>query len=113
MKELSPSEARQLAEERAARRSVIREAYQRIYNNPFRQTSISDPAVFRYEAARAYAKDFYKFTPKSIAAPIAIVVGIVVFQLKLNKDKEESEAEIRSGQKTYYERAKWSSRFLS
>ena len=55
-------ELKRVVSERAETRSKLREAYQRIYNNPFRQSAISDPAVFRYEAARAYAKEFYKFS---------------------------------------------------
>jgi hypothetical protein len=64
--DLTSQELKELASSRAARIAKIRGAYQRIYNNPFRQQAIIDPAVFRVEAARAYAKEFFKFTPRSL-----------------------------------------------
>ena len=112
MGDSTPSELQRLADERAATQSKIREAYKRVYNNPFRQTAIVDPAVFRYEAARAYAKEFYKHTPRSLMVPIAIFAGVVLLQMQLNKDQREKEEKIRSGNSTYAERARYSARFL-
>jgi hypothetical protein len=66
MSDFTTQQLKERAAERAVTRSKIREAYQRIYNNPYRQSAIIDPAMFRYEAARAYAKEFYKFTPRSL-----------------------------------------------
>lgn len=113
MSDLTTSEMKEKAAERAAVRARLREAYQRIYNNPFRTNSqIFDPAVFRYEAARAYAREFYKITPRSLAIPFGLAAFTVWLQIRINNNKAAKEAEIRSGEKTYYERAKWSSRVL-
>jgi hypothetical protein len=99
--------------ERAAKVSRLKEAYQKIYNNPFRTNhSIFDPATFRYEAARAYAKDYYKYTPRSMAIPLGMIASVVVLQIFINKERTERERVIRTGESTYYERAKFASRGL-
>lgn len=113
MSDTTTSELRQQAAERAAARNKLKEAYQRLYNNPFRTNSqIYDPAVFRYEAARAYAREFYKITPRSIAIPVGLITFTVFLQSIVNKQKLTKNESIQSGESTYYERAKWSSKIL-
>lgn len=113
MSDLTVGEKLQAASERALRRAELKEAYQRIYNNPFRTNhAIFDPAAFRYEAARAYSKDFYKYTPRSMLIPLGLFGAVVLLQMKLNKERAEKENKIRSGELTYYERAKYASRGL-
>ena len=103
----------ELAAERASRLAKIKAAYQKIYNNPFRTNhSIFDPAAFRYESARAYAKDYYKYTPRSMLFPLAAFAAIVVVQRYVNIERAEKERVIRTGEATYYERAKFASRGL-
>lgn len=112
--DLTTPELKTQVQERAARVSQLRQAYQRMYNNPFRTNStIFDPAPFRYEAARAYAREFYKITPRSLVLPVALVAATVILQKYINKEMTEKEEAIRSGEKTYYERALWSSKFLN
>jgi hypothetical protein len=112
MSELTPTQREQMIAERQEARSKVREAFRRAYNNPFRTKDvIFDPAVFRYEAARAYAREYFKITPRSMAIPIGLLACTVLLQLYLNKNYAQRENEIRSGNKTYYERALWSSRF--
>ena len=134
MSDFTTQQLKERAADRAAVRSKIREAYQRIYNNPYRQSAIIDPAMFRYEAARAYAKEFYKFTPRSLvglyfhflikylifffeniifkAIPVAVFASVVYIQVLINRERAEKERQIRTGEKTYFERAKWASKFL-
>lgn len=108
----SPSEIQQACAERAAHRARLKEVYQRLYNNPFRtKHSLLDPQLFRLEAARAYAKDYYKFTPRSIALPIGLIAFTVWFQTHINKVNAEKERQIRDGEKTYYERALFKSKW--
>lgn len=68
--------------------------------------------AFRYEAARAFAKDFYKYTPRSLAMPIGVIASVVLFQLFLNKEAREKEEKIRSGNSSYAERARYSARLI-
>ena len=113
MSDLTTTEKLQAVAERAARRTELKEAYKRIYNNPFRTNhAIFDPAVFRYEAARAYSKDFYKYTPRSMLIPLGLFGAVILFQMKLNKERSEKESKIRNGDITYYERAKFASKGL-
>lgn len=107
------SEEKKLADAREARRAELRTAYQRIYNNPFRtNTAIFDPIAFRYEAARAYMRDYYKLTPKSIAIPIGMLFGAYLIQRQFNKQHAAKEAAIKSGESTYYDRALWRSKHM-
>lgn len=111
MSDQTITELKEKALQRADQRAKVREAYKRIYNNPFRTNSaIYDPALFRYEAARAYAREFYKFTPRSLAIPFGIIGLTIFLQSRVNKERREKEAAIRSGETTYSERALWSSR---
>ncbi|RNA18362.1 hypothetical protein BpHYR1_005340 [Brachionus plicatilis] len=113
MSDLTTSEMRQTVAERAAARNRLKEAYQRLYNNPFRTNSqIYDPAVFRYEAARAYAREFYKITPRSLAIPAGLVVLTVWLQTHINQEKSTKHEAIQAGKSTYYDRALWSSKVL-
>lgn len=113
MSDSTNSELRQRVAERAAARNKLKEAYQKIYNNPFRTNSpIYDPALFRYEAARAYAREFYKITPRSLAFPVGLVALTVWLQKKINQERSLKNEAIQSGESTYYERAKWSSKIL-
>ena len=112
MSDLTQTQLTQQVTERALQRAKVKEAYQRIYNNPFRTTyAITDPALFRYEAARAFTREYYKFTPRSVAIPLGILGFTIGLQFYLNKERSTKENSIRSGEKTYYERALWSSRF--
>lgn len=105
---MSQQELKELAELRAAKRAKLRAAYQRMYNNPFRTSSpIFDPIAFRYEAARAFAREYYKITPRSIAIPIALVSFTFLMQRMYNKDVEQRETSIKTGESTYYDRAMW------
>lgn len=113
MSNQSPTEMTKLVAERAATRSKIKAAYQIAYNNPFRTEPVFDPAAFRYEAARAYAKEYYKFTPRSLLIPAVLGVTVYLLQKQINKDRAAKEEKIRSGNSSYYERALYSSRFLS
>ena len=101
------------ANQRAALRSRLKEAYQKMHNNPFRtQHSIFDPVVFRYESARAFTREYYKYTPRSLVAP-AILAGLVALAtIVVNRENAAKEAKIRSGERSYYERAKLGSKFL-
>ncbi|CAF0962408.1 unnamed protein product [Brachionus calyciflorus] len=113
MSDVTTTELKQRASERAAARNSLKEAYKRIYSNPFRTNSqIYDPAVFRYEAARAYAREFFKMTPRSLAIPFGLAAFTVWLQTSINKEKAAKEASIQSGESTYYERAKWSAKTL-
>jgi hypothetical protein len=112
MSNLSPTDLQAAVADRVARRNKLKEAYQRLYNNPFRVNhNIIDPMLFRYEAARAYARNYYKFTPRSIALPLGLLGFTVWFQTFLNEDRNRIENEIRTGQKTYYERALWKTKY--
>ena len=98
---------------RAAQRAKIKQAYQKVYNNPFRfNSTIFDPGMFRYEAARAFAKDYFKYTPRSFIVPIGMLVAVVLGQMSINKERAARENAIQTGEKTYYERALWGSRAL-
>lgn len=111
--EFSPQDQKKLAEARASRRAQLREAYQRIYNNPFRtNAAVFDPVAFRYEAARAYMRDFYRITPKSLAIPLGFIGFAWFIQHQYSKQYEQSEKAIKSGENTYYERAMWRSKYL-
>ena len=112
MSNQSPTDMAKLVAERATARAKIKAAYQIAYNNPFRTEPVFDPAAFRYEAARAYAKEFYKFTPRSLALPVVLGLSVYLLQKQINKERTAKEENIRSGNSTYYERAKYSSRFL-
>lgn len=113
MSEVLPSDLKQRAAERAAQRDRLRVAYQRIYNNPFRTNSaIFDPAGLRYEAARGYMRYFYKFTPRSIAIPLALLGSMVGLQIHLNEQRDQKENEIRNGERSYFERAKYAAKTL-
>ena len=107
------SEEKKLADAREARRAELRTAYQRIYNNPFRtNTAIFDPIAFRYEAARAHMRDYYKLTPKSLAIPFGMFLAAYWIQREFNKQHAAKEASIKSGESTYYDRALWSSKHV-
>jgi hypothetical protein len=113
MSDLTSSEKISAAAERAATRAKFKEAYQRMYNNPFRtNNAVFDPAVFRYEAARAYSKEFYKYTPRSVLIPLGLFTAVVLLQMRINRQIDEKETKIRSGELTYYERAKFASKGL-
>ncbi len=113
MSELTAAQRLSAANERALRVTKLKAEYQKVYNNPFRtNNSIVDPAVMRYEAARAYSKDFYKYTPRSLLFPAGMLIATVLLQLVINKDTKAKEDRIRSGESTYYERAKFASRGL-
>ena len=113
MSDLTSSEKLTAASERAATRTKFKEAYQRMYNNPFRTSNaVFDPAVFRYEAARAYSKEFYKYTPRSVLIPLGLLTAVVLLQMRINRQIDDKESKIRSGELTYYERAKFASKGL-
>ncbi len=113
MSDLTAAQRLSAANERAARVSKLKAEYQKVYNNPFRTSNtIFDPAVMRYEAARAYSKDFYKYTPRSLLFPVGMLVATVLLQIVINKETNAKEQNIRSGGSTYYERAKFASRGL-
>ena len=113
MSDLTQAQEQKVAAERAAKRNKLKEAYQRLYNNPFRGNyGVLDPMVFRYEAARAYARDYYKLTPRSIAFPLGLVAFTVFVTKAVNKSRNAEETSIRSGEKTYYERALWRTRWM-
>lgn len=98
---------------RAARRQKLQEAYKVVYNNPFRtKSAIFDPALFRYEAARAYTKDFAKYNPRSFIVPVIFISLVVLIQKSRNSEKRELHRALQNGEKTYYERALWSTRAL-
>jgi hypothetical protein len=112
MSNQTPVEIQAAVAARVARRDKLKEAYQRLYNNPFRvNANITDPMLFRYEAARAYARNYYKFTPRSVAIPLGVLGFMVWFQTFLNKDRARIENEIRTCEKTYYERALWKTKY--
>ena len=113
MSDLTAPEKVAAVGERASTRAKFKEAYQRMYNNPFRTSNaVFDPAVFRYEAARAYSKDFYKYTPRSVLIPLGLFTAVVLLQSRINRQMEEKETKIRSGELTYFERAKYASKGL-
>lgn len=113
MSELTAAERLAAANQRAAKVSRLKAEYQKIFSNPWRtNNAVFDPAVMRYEAARAYAKDFYKFTPRSMLFPVGMILATVVLQKMINSETNEKENSIRSGESTYYERAKYASRGL-
>ena len=113
MSELTPTQEQRLTQERAARRVELKAAYQRLYNNPFRGShTVFDPMLFRYEAARAYGRDYYKLTPRSIAIPLGLVGFTVLVTWLASKERNEKERSIRNGEKTYYERALWRTRWF-
>ena len=95
-----------------AERQVIKEKYRVAYANPFRTQPISDPAILRYEAARAYMKETYKITPRSIFLPIALFGLIVAGQIMVNKERAEKERKIETGESTYYSRALYKTKWL-
>lgn len=110
---LTSSQRLEAANERAARVARLKVEYQKVYNNPFRtNSSIFDPAVMRYEAARAYSKDFYKYTPRSLLFPAGMFAAVVLLQYVINKENTAKEDNIRTGGSTYYERAKFASKGL-
>lgn len=110
---LTQREARELAEARATRRAELKAVYQRMYNNPFRtNATIFDPIAFRYEAARAYMREFYRFTPRSLAIPAGLILFTVFIQKQINKDTRARENAIKSGEMTYYDRAMWRAKNL-
>ena len=113
MSDLSTPEKLRAVSERAATRSKLKEAYQRMYNNPFRtNNAVFDPAVMRYEAARAYSKEFYKYTPRSMIIPLGLFAAVVLLQIKINRERNAKEDKIRSGEMTYFERARFAARGL-
>ena len=113
MSNQSSSELQALVAARVARRDKMKAAYERLYNNPFRvKYSFMDPMLFRYEAARAYARDFYKFTPRSLVFPLGLVASVVALQVYINKQRGQIHDEIQSGQRTYYDQALWRSKYL-
>ena len=113
MSELTGTERLAAANERAARVANLKAEYKKVYGNPFRtNNAIFDPNAMRYEAARAYSKDFYKYTPRSLIVPACLFAGVVVLQSLINTERTEKEAKIASGESTYYERAKYASRGL-
>jgi hypothetical protein len=113
MSNQSTSEIQAAIAARVARRDKMKAAYQRLNNNPFRVNhNFIDPMLFRFDAARAYARDYYKFTPRSTWFPISFVASIVFFQMYLNKERSDTHQSILNGEKTYYERALWSVRYI-
>jgi hypothetical protein len=113
MPELSVAEKLAAANERAARVAALKVEYKKAYTNPFRTNhAIFDPAAMRYEAARAYSKDFYKYTPRSLWFPASLLVATVLLQVLINRERSEKEEKIATGVSTYYERAKFASRGL-
>ena len=107
MSDLTTPEKLRAVSERAATRSKLKEAYQRMYNN-----AVFDPAVMRYEAARAYSKEFYKYTPRSMIIPLGLFAAVVLLQIKINRERNAKEDKIRSGEMTYFERARFAARGL-
>jgi hypothetical protein len=95
-----------------AERQLIKEKYRIAYANPFRTQPIADPAILRYEAARAYMKETYKITPRSIFLPISIFGLIVAAQLMFNKQRDEKERKIATGESTYFSRALYKTKWL-
>jgi len=113
MSDLTSAEKLKAVAERNALRSKLKEAYQRMYNNPFRtNNAIFDPAVMRYESARAFSKDFYKYTPRSMIIPLGLFAAVVLLQIKINEERYAKEDKIRSGELTYFERARGAARGL-
>lgn len=94
-------------------RQEVRQKYLRAYLSPFRATqTVTDPAALRFESARAYAREYYKLTPRAVIAPL-IVVGIVVgFQVLINGDRKERERKAASSETTYFERAVYKTKVL-
>lgn len=113
MSELSVAEKLAAANERSVRVAQLKAEYKKAYTNPFRNNhTIFDPATMRYEAARAYSKDFYKYTPRSLWFPASMLMATVLLQVFINRERIIKEEKISSGVTTYYERAKFASRGL-
>jgi hypothetical protein len=96
-----------------AYRQNLREQYQKIYQNPFNyKHAIADPAVSRYEAARAFSKEYYKPTPRTIIFPFCVfLLGYATYKYVIN-ERAEINRKIMSGETTYADRGLYSSRYL-
>jgi hypothetical protein len=94
-------------------RQHLRNEYQKVYQNPFRyKHAIMDPAVLRYEAARAYAKEYFKYTPRSLLLPFCIIAGATVIARCISKERAEVERQIMNGEITYADRALYKTRHM-
>jgi hypothetical protein len=94
-------------------RQNLREQYKKIYQNPFNYKHvITDPAIARYEAARAYAKEYYKITPRSMAMPLGLIVFAYIGFRYVLKERTEKDRKIQNGETTYADRALYMTRYL-
>jgi len=101
------AEERHAMEERAKMRVTLRTEYQKKLTNPYRGVGgyVFDPAVQRYLSMRNNHWEQFKPAPKNAAfALFAVVLPIIGFWWKIDKDKKDLEYKCRHGLISYKDR---------
>jgi len=100
-------EERRAMEERARMRATLRAEYQKKLSNPHRGIGgyIFDPAVQRFLSMRANHYEQFKPSPKNAAFGfVTVVLPILFFWWRFEKDKQILEYKCRHGQVAYKDR---------
>ncbi|XP_064489327.1 NADH dehydrogenase [ubiquinone] 1 beta subcomplex subunit 4-like [Ornithodoros turicata] len=105
--ELSPEEKR-LVQERAKLRSALKKEYIRQLTDPHKHGEggvLFDPAVQRFQSARASYYEYFRPTPKGYFKwMFACVIPIVAYAYLLKKDRDAFERKCRTGEIKYQDR---------
>ncbi|KAM8822697.1 NADH dehydrogenase [ubiquinone] 1 beta subcomplex subunit 4 [Spinachia spinachia] len=91
-------ETRRSEEDRAALRANLKRQYQVQLNNPHRKALIHDPALIRWEFARANPYTTFRPTMKtSLMGALFGIVPIVGFYFIFKTDRDKKEAQYKAG----------------
>jgi len=101
------AEERQAMQERAKMRAEMRMEYQKKLSSPYRGVGgyVFDPAIQRFLSMRANHFEQFKPSPKNAAFGFfTVVLPIIAFWWKLDKDKKDLEYKCRHGLVAYKDR---------
>ncbi|XP_018560785.1 uncharacterized protein LOC108903180 [Anoplophora glabripennis] len=99
-----------ILEEKAKRRKLLRNYFQKQRTDPFRHASgeggvVFDPAIQRYIAMQASQFEYFKPSLKNALFGIfAMIVPMVSFGYLVHKDRSEIERRLRAGDVDYKDR---------
>nr|CAH7727996.1 unnamed protein product [Callosobruchus chinensis] len=101
---------RQVVEEKAKRRAVLREEFLKQRFNPFQHATgeggtVFDPAIMRYQAMRVSGWDYFKPSGKNAIYGMAfMVLPMFIYGYFVKTDRAEQEAKYRRGEVAYKDR---------
>ncbi|CAH1109544.1 unnamed protein product [Psylliodes chrysocephalus] len=103
-------QARNLLEQKAKRRAVLRQEYLKLKTNPFQHASgeggaVFDPAIQRYNAMKVSGFEYFKPTGKSAVYGMGmLVIPMMGYFYLMYKQRTELEAKYRRGEVAYKDR---------